>query len=131
MVIARWPASPTDSATVRRTVALSAVLFLAVIVVGVQPVSAAGDRRIGNVESIVADRLERLGIAPDDVGEIKFSEQREIFGDEHRVTGVDAWVRLNSCPQGALIVPVRRDGVARNAYTRGMCAVPGVAQFGD
>ena len=92
---------------------------------------AAGDRRVGNVESIVADQLERLSIAPADVREIIFDERRETFGDEHRVIGVDAWVRLNRCPRGALIVSVRRNGIVRDVYTRGMCAVPGVAQFGD
>ena len=82
-------------------------------------------------EPTVLDQVRVAGISSDDVRRISISRQtQDIRGDNNRIVGYNAWVRLESCP-GTFVVDMHRDCRVRQVYTRGMCAIPGVKSFLD
>ena len=114
----------------RLAVRVATLLVLASLFVAGLPATAT-DRRFGSFETVVMDQLRELNISAEAVRRITLDPQEEAHGTEQRVVGMTAWVRLDSCPQGSSIIDMRRDGGIRGIYTRGMCMVPGVPQFGD
>lgn len=42
---------------------------------------------------------------------------------------LDAWVRLGSCSDGALVVHMTRYCMVKQVYTTGNCSIPGVPRY--
>jgi len=45
------------------------------------------------------------------------------------IYSLDAWVRLNSCSKGALVVNMTKYCMMQNVYTTGDCSVAGVPRY--
>ncbi len=87
------------------------------------PAEAAGSSCVATV----TERLNRLNVAPSDV--TKISCVKEIGGrDGGRVTGITAWVSLQSC-QGNLVFNMSRHGRIRDVYGRGACDLGGAVKI--
>ncbi len=87
------------------------------------PAEAAG----GSCVATVAERLDRLNVAPSDV--TKISCVKEIGGkDGSRVVGITAWVSLQSC-KGNLVFNMTRHGRIREVYGRGACDLGGAVKI--
>ena len=71
----------------------------------------------------VYDRLAQYGITPDQVVELNIYPRRD--GND-RVQRSEAWVRVEQCPQGWVVMTVGRTGVVTYAYTRDGCSIPGL-----
>ena len=71
----------------------------------------------------VYERLAQYGITPDQVVELNIYPRRD---NNDRVQGAEAWVRVEQCPQGWVVMTLGRTGHATYAYTRDGCAIPGV-----
>ncbi|MEM7444479.1 MAG: hypothetical protein AAF414_14245 [Pseudomonadota bacterium] len=70
----------------------------------------------------VQDQLSALGIAEDDVIEVSvypYPDPRDQFG------GAQAWVKVEQCPEGSIVVVLSRTGQATYAYGRDGCMIPG------
>ncbi len=87
------------------------------------PAEAAGSSCVATV----AERLDRLNVAPSDV--TKISCVKEIGGkDGGRVMGITAWVSLKSC-KGNLVFNMSRNGRIRDVYGRGTCDLDGTVKI--
>lgn len=74
-------------------------------------------------EQGVQDRLALLGISPEQVIEINiypFPDPNDQFG------GARAWVKVDQCPDGWIVMNLGRTGHATYAYTRNVCMIPGL-----
>ncbi|MEM1159982.1 MAG: hypothetical protein AAGJ28_03545 [Pseudomonadota bacterium] len=71
----------------------------------------------------VYDRLAQYGITPDQVVELNIYPRRD---NNDRVQGAEAWVRVEPCPQGWVVMTVGRTGTVTYAYTRDGCSIPGL-----
>ncbi len=108
---------------------MSRSLMVLMVALGtLQWTSAAVAQR--RCQSQILAQIQQAGIPPDDIVDIRISRRTQDFGDNRRVTGIDGWVRLNSCP-GSFIVDMHPNCQVRQVYTRGMCQIPGVKSFLD
>jgi hypothetical protein len=74
-------------------------------------------------EEGVYDRLAQLGIGPEDVTELNvypFPDPNDQFG------GARAWVKVDQCPEGWVVMTLGRTGHATFARTRDGCMLPGL-----
>ena len=71
----------------------------------------------------VYDRLAQYGITPDQVVELNIYPRRD---NNDRTQGAEAWVRVEQCPQGWVVMTVGRTGHVTYAYTRDGCSIPGL-----
>ncbi len=72
----------------------------------------------------MTERLDRLKVDPSDVRSIYYDLQRQTRGDNHRVVGILAWVRLRSC-KGYLVIDMSVRCRVRQVYGRGECDLGG------
>ncbi|MFQ6018400.1 MAG: hypothetical protein ACE5KF_09400 [Kiloniellaceae bacterium] len=75
----------------------------------------------------VAERLDRLNVDRADVRGVYYDVQRRTSGDNERVVGVLAWVRLRSC-RGYLVIDMSRHCTVRQVYGRGACDLGGAVE---
>ena len=75
-------------------------------------------------EGTVTERLDRLKVDPSDVRSIYYDLQRQTRGDNDRVVGILAWVRLRSC-KGYLVIDMSVRCRVRQVYGRGECDLGG------
>ena len=71
----------------------------------------------------VYERLAQYGITPDQVTELNIYPRRD---NNDRAQGAEAWVRVEQCPQGWVVMTVGRTGHVTYAYTRDGCSIPGL-----
>ena len=74
-------------------------------------------------EQGVYDRLAQVGITPDQVTEINIYPRRD---SNDRLRNSQAWVRVEQCPVGWVVMTVQRAGNVTHAYTRDGCEIPGL-----
>ncbi|MEM7444481.1 MAG: hypothetical protein AAF414_14255 [Pseudomonadota bacterium] len=74
-------------------------------------------------EQGVYDRLAQIGITPDQVTDLRIYPRRD---NNDRVQGYDAWVEVEQCPQGKIVMNLGRTGTATYAYTRDGCQIQGL-----
>lgn len=101
--------------TIARSISL-AMLCAALLV----PLSANAQNRS---ERGVYDRLATVGITPEQVTDLRIYPRRD--GND-RVQGSEAWVRVEQCPVGWVVITLGRTGQATYAYTRDGCEIPGL-----
>jgi len=97
---------------------VAALLILGAAVV--VPIHASAQFRY---EQGVQDQLARLGIGPDQVLQVDiypFPDPNDQFG------GARAWVKVEQCPDGWIVMTLGRTGHATFAYTRNGCMIPGL-----
>ncbi len=70
----------------------------------------------------VADHLERLKVAEDEVASLDFYTVKQTIG---LPTGYNAWISLNTC-QGNLVINLSATCRVDDAYTRGECRFEGL-----
>ena len=78
-------------------------------------------------EQGVYDRLAQIGITPDQVTELNVYPQRD---NNDRVRNSLAWIRVQQCPVGWVVMRVGRTGTVTHAYTRDGCEIPGLDSTG-
>ena len=74
----------------------------------------------------VPQHLARLGIEQADVKEISILEQSQFVDGEPKTIGYQAWVDLNSCSRGKLVIKMSLLCHFKTAFTTSGCEVPGV-----
>jgi hypothetical protein len=84
--------------------------------------SAQGGRN--NCTPTVQRVLSDAGVPSSDVGDIAYIRER----DEDRVIGYTAWIRLNSCPSGYVVIDLATSCYVAQTYTDGACRVKGIKQ---
>lgn len=79
---------------------------------------------------VVHQQIDRLGLK--DVRGIDLSRRLSpgggFHGDDTRIVGFDAWVRLERC-QGAVVVDMTPECWVRQVYTRYHCNIDGLPHF--
>src|SRR3546814_10139629 len=73
--------------------------------------------------------LARLGIAGDEIGEVRYVEKINPTERGPDVLGVRAWIRLQACDSGHLVIDMTRTCFVRQSYTRGDCRRDGVTAY--
>ena len=71
--------------------------------------------------------LSDAGIASSDIASVTYVRERA-SGDDDRIIGYTAWVRLKSCQSGYVVVDMSRHCHVSQIYTDGTCRVNGVKQ---
>ncbi len=94
------------------------------------PNYSEGFFELKNVEAGVMERLEVLGIPLEEVNEITYYlQKRSTSGDNERIVGAEAIVRLERCEKGYLALSFTPGGYFRQAYTRFGCEIAGVTAY--
>jgi hypothetical protein len=73
--------------------------------------------------------LRRIGLADDDIGEIRYVEKLNPTERGPDVLGVRAWVQPLACDGGYLVIDMTRSCFVRQSYTRGGCRLDGVTAY--
>lgn len=73
-------------------------------------------------EEQVAKVLQEQGISQNDVRSVNV-ERRSGGAKSAGIYSLDAWVRLNSCSHGALVVNMTKYCMVQQSYTTGDCRV--------
>jgi hypothetical protein len=73
--------------------------------------------------------LQRLGITAGAIAEIRYIEKRNPTERGPDVLGVRAWIRLQACSSGYLVIDMTRSCFVRQSYTRGDCRVEGITAY--
>lgn len=73
--------------------------------------------------------LDRLAVSAGDIASIRFVEKYNPADTGPDVLGVRAWVRLQSCESGYLVLDMTRSCFVRQSYTRGACRWPDVTAY--
>ncbi|WP_422367754.1 hypothetical protein [Pelagibius sp.] len=92
--------------------------------------NAAADSRDDRFEAKARAHLATLDITETDIRSIRIVLLRrkdDRAGPDIR--GGEAWVRLNDCSGYVVVVMNRAAAFVRQAYTRGDCSVPGLANY--
>ena len=76
----------------------------------------------------VKTQLAALPLAANDVSSVRLIQQINVADDGPDISGVDAWVQLNSC-SGWLIINMTTACYVRQTYTRGDCRVEGLPNY--
>lgn len=101
-----------------KRIGLLTAMFAATVMA--MPAQASGQFRY---EQGVEDELRRIGIAPAEVVDVNiypYPDPRDQFG------GAQAWIKVEQCPEGWLVMSLGRTGAATYAYTRDGCMLPGL-----
>ena len=98
-------------------------LALALVLLAVHPAEAARTY----CEARVNQRLDRLDVSPTDIREIFYDAQYNRGRNRDRLTGILAWVSLQSC-KGYLIVDLSPQCRVRQVYGRGECTLGGAVK---
>ena len=73
-------------------------------------------------QDAIADHLDRLKIAEDEVANLDVHTVKQTIGQP---TGYSAWISLNTC-QGNLVINLSATCRVDDAYTRGECRFEGL-----
>ncbi len=103
--------------------AVSLVLGFALLAT---PSLAAG---IFDFDDVVEQHLSGLGVDIEDVDELQMEIIRNEIRGKRRDVGVNAWVRLNSCESGRLVIEMNMNGDIVQVFTRGGCELPDIKSF--
>jgi hypothetical protein len=106
-------------------IAVISVLVTASVLVN-KPVHAID---LFDYSEFIENQLVALGIDPEEVERVQIDRQRVRRRGSRRLVGVKAWIRLQSCETGSLIVDMEPSGRVKQVYTRGGCEVPGIRSF--
>ena len=79
-------------------------------------------------EPEVNQALQERGVNQSDVDSVKIM-RRTGGAKSASIYSLDAWVRLNTCSNGALIVNMTKYCMVQNVYTTGDCSVAGVPHY--
>jgi hypothetical protein len=72
--------------------------------------------------------LERLSIAPGAIESVNVKKRS--FGAKAPTNFVyDAWIRLESCDSGYLVINLTRGCMVKQSYTTGDCSVEGLSDY--
>lgn len=105
----------------RRAAWLAAVLAL--------PLAALPGRAAAiECEEQIEETLQEIGVPRDDVDSVTL-ERRQRTPNPPTNYVYDAWIRLDSCGQGYLVVNMTRYCYVQQSYTRGDCQVSGVPHY--
>jgi hypothetical protein len=90
--------------------------------------AAAQETAAGSCHAEVSPALQELGVQANDVHSVQVKRRS---GAPNPPTNYvyDAWVRLESCDQGYLVITMTRYCHVKQSYTRGDCQVGGVARY--
>lgn len=72
--------------------------------------------------------LQNRNVSPNDVKSVQIVK-RSGGAKSASNYGLDAWVRLNSCTNGALIVSMTRYCMVQSSYTTGDCTVGSAVRY--
>lgn len=108
-----------------RSIASAALLAAAV---SLSLVFGASGARAYDCEEQVNEVLTELGIGRDEVQSVKLA-RRSGGARSSAIYSLDAWVRLNSCNNGALVVNMTKYCMVQSVYTTGDCRVEGVPTY--
>ena len=101
--------------------------WIAFILAAGLPASAPALAGTEPCQTVVAKRLESLGIAPTEVKDI--SMIRILNNPEFGTTReLQAWATLLSCP-GSVVIKLTHRCRVKETYTRGGCRVENIAHF--
>jgi len=103
----------------RPTAALAAVLALSL---------TAGSAVAFECEPQVNQALQERGINQSDVNSVQIS-RRTGGAKSASIFGIDAWVRLNSCSKGSVVVSMTKYCMVQSVYTTGDCQVGGMRSY--
>ena len=84
------------------------------------PATAAAQFRY---EQNVVERLAALGIEPDQIIDLNIYPQRD---PNDQFGGAQAWVRVEQCPEGWIVMRLGRLGNVTYTYTRDGCMLAGL-----
>ena len=73
--------------------------------------------------------LQRLGITAGEIAQIRYIEKINPTERGPDVLGVRAWIRLQACSSGYLVIDMTRSCFVRQSYTRGDCRRAGVTAY--
>ena len=73
--------------------------------------------------------LQRLGIGADEIAEARYIEKINPTERGPDVLGVRAWIRLEACDSGYLVIDMTRSCFVRQSYTRGNCQTDSVTAY--
>jgi hypothetical protein len=79
-------------------------------------------------EQQVTQVLQERGISQNDVKSVNV-ERRSGGARSSGIYSLDAWVRLNSCSNGALIVNMTKYCMVQQSYTTGDCKVGNMPRY--
>jgi len=85
-------------------------------------------------EQAAFDHLGQFGVKNDDVESFNFVEVAEGGGGKRgsgfiRIVGIEYWMRIKQCEQGAVIIEVNEHCTVRQAYSRRGCKIEGIKSF--
>ena len=107
----------------KRVMVLSAGLALLGTVSVLPDAGLAGVQRCTDAAS---RHVSDLGIDQSDVQEVSVLEQTQIVDGEPKIIGYQAWIGLNSCDRGKLVVKMSLQCQYKTAFTTSSCEVEGV-----
>ncbi len=87
--------------------------------------SAAPAQAGHRCQDSVADHLDRLKVAENEVASLDFYTVKQTIG---LPTGYNAWISLNTC-QGNLVINLSATCRVDDAYTRGECRFEGLKRY--
>jgi len=79
-------------------------------------------------EQQVTQVLQERGISPGDVKSVNI-ERRTGGAKSSGIYSLDAWVRLNSCSNGALVINMTKYCMVQQSYTTGDCKVGNLPSY--
>ena len=88
----------------------------------------AGSALAFQCEQQVNKVLQEHNINQSDVKSVKVA-RRTGGAKSAGIYGLDAWVRLNSCSNGALVVGMTKYCMPQNVYTTGDCSVTNMPKY--
>jgi hypothetical protein len=91
--------------------------------------AAAGPAHALDCREAAEGELQRLGIAAGEIAQIRYIEKLNPTERGPDVLGVRAWIRLQACSSGYLVIDMTRSCFVRQSYTRGDCRRAGVTAY--
>ncbi|HEY9550421.1 MAG TPA: hypothetical protein VIR45_13055 [Kiloniellaceae bacterium] len=73
--------------------------------------------------------LQELGLDAGEIAETRYFEKLNPTERGPDVLGVRAWIRLQACDGGYLVIDMTRSCFVRQSYTRGECRLDGVTAY--
>lgn len=90
--------------------------------------TAAQVTTVGACDAEVAPALRELGVPEDDVQSVQVTRRNGAPNPQTNYV-YDAWVRLDACDTGYLVITLTRYCHVQQSYTRGDCQVSGVPGY--